>query len=62
MILIFTLNRPDVFSIGDAGLRRAVKNLYHCETDADILTLAGSWKPYRSLACWYLWRSLEERQ
>jgi DNA-3-methyladenine glycosylase II len=59
MLLIFTLNRPDVFSLGDAGLRRAIKTLYQCETDAEILRLAETWKPNRSLACWYLWRSLE---
>ncbi len=59
MLLIFTLNRPDVFSLGDAGLRRAIKNLYQCEGEAEILRLAETWKPHRSLACWYLWRSLE---
>lgn len=59
MLLIFTLNRPDIFSLGDAGLRRAIKNLYHCETDAEILQLTEAWRPHRSLACWYLWRSLE---
>ena len=61
MLLIFTLNRPDIFSLGDAGLRRAIKNLYQCETDVEILRLAETWKPYRSLACWYLWRSLENK-
>jgi len=59
MPLIFTLNRPNIFSLGDAGLRRAIKNLYQLETDPEILHLAETWKPHRSLACWYLWRSLE---
>lgn len=59
MILIFTLKREDVFSLGDAGLKRAIKNLYGIEKDTDILKLAESWKPKRSFACWYLWRSLE---
>ncbi len=59
MTLIFTLKRPDIFSLGDAGLRRAIKNLYKIENDKDILNLAETWKPNRSLACWYLWRSLE---
>jgi len=59
MTLIFTLKREDVFSLGDAGLRRAIKNLYKIEKDADILKLAETWKPKRSYACWYLWRSLE---
>lgn len=61
MILIFTLKRADVFSIGDAGLRRAIKNLYKLENDLDILKLSESWKPFRSLASWYLWRSLENK-
>src|SRR3989344_6730511 len=52
MILIFTLKREDVFSIGDAGLRRAIKNLYKIEKDADILKLSEKWKPFRSHASW----------
>lgn len=60
MILIFTLKREDVFSLGDAGLKRAIKNLYKLEKDSDILKLAESWKPKRSHASWYLWRSLEK--
>ena len=59
MILIFSLKREDVFSIGDAGLRRAIKNLYKIENEKEILKLSENWKPNRSLACWYLWRSLE---
>lgn len=59
MILIFTLNRPDVFSIGDLGIRNAITNLYHLTDKEDMITLSEKWKPYRSTACWYLWRSLE---
>lgn len=59
MTLIFTLKREDVFSIGDAGLKRAVKNLYNLEKDSTILELSKTWKPKRSFASWYLWRSLE---
>lgn len=59
MILIFTLQREDVFSLGDAGLRRAIKNLYNLEKDDEILKLSETWKPKRSYACWYLWRSLD---
>lgn len=61
MTLIFTLNREDVFSLNDAGLKRAIKNLYKLETEKEILKLAENWKPKRSFACWYLWRSLENR-
>lgn len=59
MILMFTFRRTDVFSLGDAGLRRAIKNLYKIEAEKEILKLSEKWKPNRSLACWYLWRSLE---
>ncbi len=59
MILIFTLKREDIFSLGDAGLKKAVKNLYNLEKETEILKLSKSWKPKRSYACWYLWRSLE---
>ncbi len=59
MTLIFTLNRPDVFSYGDLGLRNAIKNLYGITEKDEIMKLAESWSPNRSLASWYLWRSLE---
>ena len=58
MILIFTLTREDVFSLGDAGLKRAIKNLYGLTDEKEILKLSETWKPHRSYACWYLWRSL----
>jgi len=59
MILIFTLKRPDVFSIGDLGLRNAITNLYGVTDRNEMLRLAETWSPHRSTACWYLWRSLE---
>lgn len=59
MILIFTLKREDVFSLGDAGLKRAIKNLYGINDEKKILKLAKTWKPKRSYACWYLWKSLD---
>lgn len=62
MILIFTLNRPDVFSLGDLGLRRAIEHLYGITDHKAILALSRDWKPYRSTACWYLWRSLENKK
>lgn len=59
MILIFTLGRPDVFSLGDLGLRNAIAKLYGITDRNEMLQLSEKWKPYRSTACWYLWRSLE---
>jgi DNA-3-methyladenine glycosylase II len=61
MILIFTLNRPDVFSIGDLGLRNAITKLYGITDKKEMITLAETWIPHRSSACWYLWRSLENK-
>jgi DNA-3-methyladenine glycosylase II len=63
MTLIFTLQRPDVFSMGDVGLRNAVARLYHVDRDdlKAIASIADKWHPYRSIACRYLWKSLENQ-
>lgn len=63
MILIFSLNRPDIFSIGDLGLRNAVAKLSDIHRDSleEIEKLSQNWKPYRSLASHYLWRSLKNK-
>lgn len=60
MLLIFSLRRPDVFSLGDLGLRNAVARWYAVDRDDhDAITrIAGRWSPYRSLASLYLWESL----
>ena len=62
MILMFTLRRPDVFSLGDLGLRTAVSQLYFVERSdlIKIKEISRQWSPYRSIASRYLWRSLEE--
>ena len=62
MILIFTLKKPDVFSIGDLGLRNAITKLYGLSDREKMIRLAETWKPHRSTACWYLWRSLENNK
>ncbi len=60
MLMIFSLLRPDVFSIGDIGLVKAVKMLVpEAETREQVLEVANRWKPYRTAACWYLWRMLD---
>jgi DNA-3-methyladenine glycosylase II len=61
MFLLFGLKRLDVLAIGDAGLQRAARNLYGKQrSSAKLLPrVAESWRPYRSIASWYLWRSLE---
>ena len=61
MFLIFSLQRPDIFSIHDLGLKTAVSRLYHIDRqnlDA-INRLSQKWSPYRSLASRYLWASLD---
>jgi DNA-3-methyladenine glycosylase II len=57
MFLIFGLKRPDVLATGDAGLHRAVRQLYG--QDATLEGIGRRWKPYRSVASWYLWRHLD---
>ena len=61
MFLLFGLKRLDVLAIGDAGLQRAARNLYSKKRGSATLLprVAESWRPYRSIASWYLWRSLE---
>ena len=61
MLLIFSLGRRDVFSVGDLGLRNAVARAYGVEGDdrEAIEAIAERWRPYRSLACHYLWKSLD---
>lgn len=61
MLLMSSLHRPDVFSVGDLGLRTAVSRLYGVErTDLPaIITIAQQWSPYRSIASKYLWKSLD---
>lgn len=62
MILIFSLLRPDVFPVSDIGIIRSMEALYnqgHSLTESELLTLADRWRPYRTVATWYLWRSLD---
>ncbi len=62
MLLIFCLERPDVWPIDDLGLRKAVRNFLGMKRLPAPRTMrrAGEpWRPYRTYASWYLWRSLE---
>jgi DNA-3-methyladenine glycosylase II len=62
MFLIFHLGRPDVLPVGDLGIRRAVQVAYGLEElpkPADLEQIAEPWRPHRSLACLYLWTSLD---
>jgi DNA-3-methyladenine glycosylase II len=59
--LMFRLQRPDVFPADDLGLVKAAQRVYGLRqrpTRKKLLTMAEAWRPYRSVAAWYLWRSL----
>jgi DNA-3-methyladenine glycosylase II len=64
MLLIFRLTRPDVFPAGDLGIVKAVQKAYNLRKTPDVKRLNGiaeRWRPYRSVASWYLWASLENK-
>ncbi len=59
---MFHLGRPDVVAVGDLGIRRAVMIRYGLPAlpaPAELEQIAEPWRPYRTLACRYLWRSLD---
>jgi DNA-3-methyladenine glycosylase II len=62
MFLMFHLERPDVLAVGDLGIRRAMERAYGLDElpkPAEMEAIAEPWRPYRTLACRYLWRSLQ---
>jgi DNA-3-methyladenine glycosylase II len=62
MFLMFTLRRPDILPTGDYGVQAAIKKYYgkrKWPKPAVMEKIAKPWAPYRSIACWYLWKSLD---
>jgi len=62
MFLMFALRRPNVLPTGDFGVRMAIKKHYRrrkLPKPAQMEKIAKCWEPYRSVACWYLWQSLD---
>jgi DNA-3-methyladenine glycosylase II len=62
MFLMFSLRRPNVLPTGDYGVQMAVKKHYKkrkLPKPKDMEKIARAWEPYRSVACWYMWRSLD---
>ncbi len=62
MFMMFQLGRPDVLAVGDLGIRRAVMIVYGLPampSPAEVQQIGEPWRPYRTLACLYLWRSLD---
>jgi len=61
MFLMFRLHRPDVLPVGDLGIVNAAQKLYRLRKRPDakrLLAIGEAWRPYRSVACWYLWQTL----
>jgi DNA-3-methyladenine glycosylase II len=64
MFLMFTLRRPDILPTGDYGIQAAIKKYYKKRKwpkPAVMLKIAKPWVPYRSIASWYLWKSLDTK-
>ncbi len=62
MFLMFSLRRPNVLPTGDYGVQMAIKKHYRkrkLPKPKDMEKIAKAWEPYRSVACWYMWRSLD---
>lgn len=64
MYMMFGLGRLDILPVGDLGIRKAIQNLYELDSlpaPEQIITVANEnkWHPYESVACWYLWQSLD---
>ncbi len=63
MFLIFCLRREDVIPLDDLGVKKAIQKLYNLSelpTHEYMLEVSSRWKPYRSIATWYLWKSLSK--
>ncbi len=63
MFLIFHLGRPDVLPVADLGIKKAIRKVHglrRLPTPDRMRAIGASWAPYRSVACWYLWRSLDQ--
>lgn len=62
MFLMFYLRRPDVLPLDDVGLLNGISKLYFSDepvSRSEVRDLARAWEPYRSVATWYIWRSLD---
>ena len=62
MFLMFRLHRPDILPVGDLGIVNAVQRAYRLRKRPGpdrLLKIGEAWRPYRSVASWYLWQSLQ---
>ena len=63
MFLIFSMGRLDILPVGDLGLKKGIQSLYSLNelpSEEKIKQYAESWRPYRTIATWYLWKSLKK--
>lgn len=62
MFLMFSLGRPDVFPVDDLGIRKGMRKLVGLNLQPEkMISFSKRWKPYRTVASWYIWRSLENK-
>lgn len=61
MFLMFSLARPDVFPLDDLGIKNGMEKIFNSKmmSKQEMETVSFKWKPYRTIASWYIWRSLE---
>lgn len=68
MMLMFTLQRPDVFAPDDLGIQKGIQAIYHLEKlkgkslKKEMINISDKWSPYRTIACMYLWRYGDDQQ
>lgn len=64
MFLMFQLNRPDVWPVGDLGVRHGYARIHHLPavpTARDLVTMADRYRPWRTVVAWYCWRAMDSR-
>ena len=65
MFLMFSLYRTDILPIGDLGIQKGIKMLFNIKnlpSKKYMLKISKPWQPYRSIACWYLWRIVDDEE
>ncbi len=63
MFLMFTLERTDILPVGDLGIQKGIKimfNMKNLPSNKYMIQKSNKWRPYRTVACWYLWRMIDE--
>ena len=64
MFLMFTLNRADIFPFTDLGIQKGIMKILkkkNLPSKKEMVNCSSKWKPYRTIACWYLWRMVDDK-